>query len=234
MPWHAGRTERVRALLEKADASPNTPAAEDPDSEKHAFVGLRYWGMEGGKAVISFELRGTPLPFKRNANSGAREMETPKMPERDYGPARVYLTFLAVYAEALARGEAPPVSGAPIVLNGAAADAILLARAKALGLPDGAFDGLGPLVKRLTRSDKVAQGLLFPFAASPADSPELTALADRIVTLGARAKAAEEASQEGNPRHEGYLFWTAYAEWAQRYGAKQDARLAQLVRAAAR
>ncbi|MFI5347635.1 MAG: hypothetical protein ACHQ51_14770 [Elusimicrobiota bacterium] len=234
MPWHAGRTARVRELLEKARNAPSVPEAEDPDSEKHAFVGMRYWGMEDGKAVVSFELRGASLPFKRAANTGAREMETPKMPERDYGQARSYLTFLSVYAEALARGEAPPLAAAPIALDQAAADAYLNARAKALGVPDGAFDGLGPLVKRLIRSDKVAPGLLFPFAASPADSPELIALADRIITLGARVKAAEESAHEGNPRHEGYLFWTAYADWASRYGAKQDARLADLVRAAAR
>ena len=234
MPWHAGRTARVRELLERAQAAPNVPEAEDPDSEKHAYVGLRYWGMENGKAVISFELRGASLPFKRNSNSGAREMDTPKLPERDYGQARSYLTFLSVYAEALARGEAPPLSAPAVVLSENATDAFLNARAKALGVPDGAFDGIGPMVRRLTRADKVAPGLLFPFAASPADSPELAALADRIVLLGARMKAAEEASHEGNPRHEGYVFWTAYAEWASRYGAKQDARLAELVRAAAR
>ncbi|MDE2143862.1 MAG: hypothetical protein KGJ84_15745, partial [Elusimicrobia bacterium] len=142
MPWHAGRTARVRELLEKARNAPSVPAAEDPDSEKHAFVGLRYWGMEGGKAVISFELRGTPLPFKRTAHAGARELESPKLPERDYGPARTYLAFLAIYAEALARGEAPPVAAAPVVLDEAAADSFLNGRARALGLPESAFDGL--------------------------------------------------------------------------------------------
>src|SRR5204863_3889233 len=113
--------------------------------EKHAFVGLRYWGMEGGKAVISFELRGVSLPFKRSGNPGARELETPKLPERDYSQARAYLTFLSVYAEALARGQAPFVAASPIALDERAAESFLSARAEALGVPDGAFDGLAAL-----------------------------------------------------------------------------------------
>ena len=234
MPWHRGRTERVRALLETADAAPHAPAAEDPDSEKHAFVGLRYWGMEDGKAVISFELRGASLPWKRAAKSGARELDSPARPERDYDSARSYLTFLSVYAEALARGEAPRVAAPSVALDEAAADSYLRQRAKALGMPDSAFDGLAALGRRLTGAARAPQGYLFPFAASTADSAELRALADQVVVIAARVKAVEEAGRGDDVRHEKYLFWSAYAEWAARYGARQDARLADLVRAAAR
>lgn len=234
MPWHRGRSGRVRELLEKADAAPHVPAAEDPDSEKHAFVGLRYWGMEGGKAVISFELRGASLPWKRAAKSAARELDSPARPERDYDSARSYLTFLSVYAEALARGEAPRAAAPSVALDEAAADSYLRERAKALGAPDSAFDGLAALGRRLTGAARAPQGYVFPFAASPSDSPELRALADQVVVIAARAKAVEEAGRGDDVRHEKYLLWSAYAEWAARYGSRQDARLADLVRAAAR
>ena len=48
----------MRDLLMKAETGAHVPAAEDQDSEKHAFVGFRYWGMEDGKAVVSLEMRG--------------------------------------------------------------------------------------------------------------------------------------------------------------------------------
>jgi hypothetical protein len=235
MPWHRGRSERVRRLLEAAAAGPHVPAADDPDSEKHAFVGLRWWGMEDGKAVVSLELRGASIPWKARPSrmvSGVDD-SIPK-PERDYAEARAYLTYLSVYAEALARGAAPAAPAPSRALDEAAADAVLGARAKALGVPDGAFDGIAAFARRLNGSASVPQGYLFPFAASPADAPALRALADEIVVLGARLKAAEDAGREDNVAHARYVFWQAYAAWASRFGAVQDARLADLVRAAAR
>lgn len=234
MPWHRGRSARVRALLEKADAAPHAPAAEDPDSEKHAFVGLRYWGMEDGKAVVSFELRGVSLPWKRTGRPGARDLESPSKPERDYASAQAALTFVSLYAEALSRGEAPRTPVPSVSLDEAAADAYLRGRARALGVPESAFDGVAAFARRMTGAGSAPQGYLFPFAASPTDSPELRALADQFVLLGARAKALEEAGRGGDLRHEKYLFWSAYADWAGRFGARADARLADLVRASAR
>jgi hypothetical protein len=234
-PWHRGRSERVRRLLEAADPAPHAPSADDPDSEKHAFVGLRGWGMEDGKAVVSLELRGASLPWKSPRNSMVKGVEgSVERPERDYSEAQAYLTYLALYAEAVARGAAPAVPASSRVLDESAADAVLGARAKALGVPDGAFDGLAAFARRLNGARSVPPGYLFPFAASSAESPSLRALADEIIVLGARLKAAEDAGREDNIVHARYAFWQAYASWASRFGAAQDARLAELVRASSR
>jgi hypothetical protein len=233
-PWHRGRSERVRRLLEAANPSAHAPAADDADSEKHAFVGLRWWGMESGKAVISFELRGVTIPWKRAPQRAVSGLESPSAPQRDYDEAREYLTFVSLYAEALARGEAPAVSQKSVVFDEAAADALLASRAKALGMPDGAFDGLAAFARRLTGAATVPQGWLFPFAAAPAGSPRLQALADELVVHAAQAKAAEDAGREVHDAHLRYLTWSAYAAWSRAYADDQDARLLNLVRAAAR
>ncbi len=234
-PWHHGRSRRVRRLLEQPGPDAHVPAADDPDSEKHAFVGLRYWGMEAGKAVVSFELRGASLPWKRPANRAVGGgLESPSLPQRDYSGARELLTFAALYAQALARGAAPAVAQPPVVLDEAAAERILSARARALGVPDGAYDGLSAFARRLGVAQSTPQGWLFAFAASPADSQELNALADELVVLAAHAKAAEDAGREDNLAHLRYRVWSAYADWAGAYEHAQDARLLSLVRAAAR
>jgi hypothetical protein len=233
MPWHRGRSERVRELLLRAADGAHVPAADDPDSEKHAFVGFRYWGMEGGKAVVSLELRGASLPWKRAPQSLVQGMDSAPKPERDYEAARADLTMLSLYAEALARGEAPRVPVRSAVLDEAAAERALQARARELGVPDGAYDGLAAFARRLTGASRAPAGYLFPFAASAPNSPELRALEGEIVVIAARLKAAEQAGG-GDARHARYLFWSAYADWARAFGADRDARLADLVRAAAR
>lgn len=234
-PWHHGRSQRVRRLLEQAGPDAHVPAAEDPDSEKHAFVGLRYWGMENGNAVVSFELRGASLPWKRPASRMVQGgLESPSLPKRDYSGARELLTFAALYAQALARGQAPAVAQAPVVLDEAAAQRVLTARARALGVPVGAFDGLSAFARRMGVGEEAPQGWLFAFAASPADSPELNVLADELVVLAADAKAAQDAGREDNIAHLRYRVWSAYADWARGYERVQDARLLSLVRAAAR
>jgi hypothetical protein len=234
-PWHSGRSRRVRELLEAQAEAPHVPAAEDDDSEKHAFVGFRYWGMENGKAVVSLELRGASLPWKREgASRMVQGVDNPSLPKRDYAAARAYLTFLALYAESVARGEAPRVPVKPVVIDEAAADAAMRARAAELGVPDSAFDGLGALARRLTGAGKAPDGYLFPFAASAADAPELRAFEAEAVLLAARMKVAEESGQEDQRAHARFLFWSAYKEWAQRFAARQNARLADLVRAVSR
>jgi hypothetical protein len=231
LPWHAGRSARVRALLQNAGADAHVPAADDADSEKHAFVGFRYWGMEGGKAVVSLELRGASLPWKRVGSE--RQIkgfeEAPKL-ERDYTEARAYLTYLSLYAEALAQGRAPAVPGLPVVLDEKAADAYLAGRARELGMPDSAFDGLAAFSRRLLGAKSTPAGYLFPFGASAPDSVELKAFADEVVVLAAREKAAQDAGHLDNVAHDRYLFWSAYAEWANRFGARRAAQLGQLVR----
>ncbi|MFI5361535.1 MAG: hypothetical protein ACHQ49_06155 [Elusimicrobiota bacterium] len=238
-PWHRGSSERVRELLTKAEAGPHAPKGEDLDSEKHSFVGFRYWGMENGKAVVSLELRGTSLPWKKSSNPMVAGLESPERPERDYSEARAQLTFLALYAEALARGDAPRVPIKSVVIDEAAAEAALQAAARELGMPSSAYDGLGALARRLSGAASAPkayemQGYLFPFAASASDEPELRAFAKEAVILAARAKALEEAGRADEMRHVRYLFWAAYKNWADNFGARQDARLAGLVRAVAR
>jgi hypothetical protein len=233
-PWHRGRSERVRELLSKAEGSAHVPAADDPDSEKHAFVGFRYWGLEDGKAVVSLELRGASLPWRRPAGSVVQGVDNPVLPERDYSEARASLTSLALYAEALARGEAPRVPAPSASIDEAAAESALRARARELGVPDSAYDGLGALARRLTGASRTPAGYLFPFAASAPDSPELRAFSAEVVLIAAQAKAAEEAGRPENLPHVRYLFWNAYKEWAGRFGARQNVRLADLVRASVR
>jgi hypothetical protein len=234
MPWHRGRSERARELLLKAESGAHVPAADDPNSEKHAFVGFRYWGMENGSAVVSLELRGASLPWKRPANRMVQGVDAPVKPERDYDEARAYLTFLSLYAEALARGRAPRIPVNSAVLDETAAESALRAQARELGMPESAYDGLGALARRLNGSAKTPQGYLFPFAASPADAPELRAFEKEVVILAAEAKAVEEAGNADRLPHIRFRFWIAYKEWARSFGARQDARLADLVRAAAR
>ena len=234
LPWHRGRSERVRDLLMKAEAGAHVPSAEDHDSEKHAFVGFRYWGMEGGKAVVSLELRGTSLPWKRQTENMAKGIENPVKSERDYAEARSYLTILSLYAEALARGSAPRIPVNSVVIDEKAAEAALRKQAEDIGMPAAAYDGLGAFARRLTGAAQTPQGYLFPFAASPADAPELRAFTNNVVLAAARAKAAEEAGQLDQMPHLRYVFWVAYKEWAQKFGARQDARLADLVRAVSR
>jgi hypothetical protein len=235
LPWHRGRSERVRSLLAAAAPQAHVPAAGDADSEKHAFVGLRYWGMEGGSAVVSFELRGAAIDWKRAPSKMVMGADDGvPAPERDYGQARTYLASLALYAEALARGAAPAAPASSVVLDEAAADALLAARAKALGVPDGAFDGLAAFSRRLYGSAGVPQGVLFPFSAASTDSAALRALADETVVLAARLKAAEDAGREENLAHARYVYLSAYRAWSDGYAARASARFSDLVRAAAR
>ncbi|HXT00117.1 MAG TPA: hypothetical protein VN915_05545 [Elusimicrobiota bacterium] len=233
MPWHRGRSERVRELLTRAEKNPHTPAAGDADSEKHAFVGFRYWGMEGDKAVVSLEFRGTDIPWKRKTSSMVQGMDSPDLPKRDYSQARAYLTFLSLYAEALARGDAPKLTLESTIVDEAAAEASLRARAAEMGMPESAYDGLGALARRLTDAKTTPMGYLFPFGASAPGSPELRAFENEVLLIAARAKAAEEAGHPEQRAHLRFVFWNAYQDWARRFGARQDARLAQLIRAVA-
>lgn len=234
MPWHRGRSERVRALLTKAETGAHVPAAADPDSEKHAFVGFRYWGMEGDNAVVSLEFRGTDLPWKRKAQSIVQGMDSAELPKRDYSQARAYLAFISLYAEALARGDAPRLPLASTIVDEASAEAMMRRHAAEIGMPQSAYDGLGALARRLTGAAKTPPGYLFPFGASTAGSPELKTFTNQVLLIAARAKVAEETGHPEQLAHLKYLYWTAYKEWAESFGARQDALLAQLVRAVSR
>jgi hypothetical protein len=233
LPWHRGRSQRVAALLEAAEASPHVPQAEDADSEKHAFVGLRYWGTENGKLVISFELRGASLPWKAK-KSMARDGfgGNPELPKRDYAEAQRWLSLLALYAEQLTQGRAPALAQNPVVLDAAAAEAVVRARARELGMPDDAYYGPAEFGRRLSGGAQVAPGYLFPFAAAAPGSPALRALVDAMLAQSARLRSVERGGQlEDNRRNIEYMFWSAYREWAGDYEARERGRLEALFRA---
>jgi hypothetical protein len=238
LPWHAGRSRRVADLIKAAKASPNTPQAEDADSEKHAFVGLRYWGLENGKAVISFELRGTSIPWKkRGSSSMARggELEGAPAPERDYSQPQYYLTFLSLFAEKVAAGRAPRAPALSPGLDLARAESLLEARARERGVPADAYFGVADFAKRLSGTNEVPQGYLFPFAVSSPDSPAFKALLDGFLQQSARVRAIERAGGDigGEKRNIEYMFWSDYAAWARAYEASVKPRFESLFAASA-
>lgn len=229
-PWHAGRSRRVASLLASAGPEPHVPSAEDPDSEKHAFVGLRWWGMENGKAVVSLELRGASLPFK-GRKSAARDMEVAELPKRDYGEAQRWLSLLAAYGESLARGAAPRAAARPVTLDASAADALLAARAAERGMPKDSYFGAAELAKRLTGSDRPAPGLLLPFAASAPGSAALDRFLDEWLAVSARARAVEASGGTfaDARRYLEYQLWSAYADWGRSHEPVARARLAAIL-----
>jgi hypothetical protein len=238
LPWHAGRSQRVAELIAAAKAAPNTPQAEDADSEKHAFVGLRYWGMEGGRAVVSFELRGASLPWKKKGNSSLTrggELEGYSTPERDYSQAQYYLTFLSLFAEKAAAGRAPRAQAPSPRLDVARAEALLSARARERGVPADAYYGVADFARRLSGSESVAQGYLFPFAVSAPGSPAFEAFLDGFLRQSARVRAIERAGGDigGERRNIEYMFWSDYAAWARAYEASVKPRFEALFAASA-
>lgn len=234
-PWHAGRSRRVADLLAAAQAAPHQPQAEDPDSEKHAFIGLRYWGMEDGKMVVSFELRGASLPWKAR-RAAARDMDTPSLPQRDYTELTRWLSVVAAYGELVAAGRAPRLGEPSVTLDAAKADAMLAARAAERGMPKGSYYGLADFSRRMTGASAIPPGYLFPFAAAPANSAALRALLDEWLTHSARMKSLDAmggGAFEDQKRAFEYTFWSAYAEWAKRYEAGQRERVEKLFKLAA-
>jgi len=229
-PWHAGRSRRVAELLAAADAQPHIPPADDPDSEKHAFVGLRYWGTENGKLVVSLELRGASIPFKAR-KSAARDMETAEMPRRDYDEAQRWLSMLSAYAESLARGIAPRAAGRPLTLDADAADALLAARAAKRGMPPDAYFGVAALAQRFTGRDRPAPGLLAPFAASRPGSPELNRFLDEWLDVSARVRSLEASggTLADARRLLEYQLWSGYAAWGRAHAPVARARLASIL-----
>ncbi|MBI2386590.1 MAG: hypothetical protein HYV14_11310 [Elusimicrobia bacterium] len=226
-PWHAGRSRRVAGLL-AAEGEAHQPSADDPDSEKHAFVGLRWWGMENGKAVVSLELRGASLPFK-GRKSAARDMETAELPKRDYGEAERWLSLLSAYAESLAKGTAPKAARRPLVLDAAAADALLAARAAKRGMPPGSYLPAGELSRRFTGG--VAPGLLAPFAASAPGSAELDLFLDEWLAVSAKVRSLEASggTLADARRLLEYQLWSAYAGWGRSHEQVARARLAAIL-----
>lgn len=226
LPWHRGRSRRVAQLLAQAAADPHTPQADDLDSEKHSFVGLRYWGTEDGKLVVSFELRGAGVPWKQQKRV-VREMETAPRPERDYAQMQRYLTFLSLYAEKLNAGRAPRLAEPALDMDWARADALVNARADELKIPRDAYYGVSDFAKRLSGAHDAPLGFLFAFAASDPQSPALRELIDSFMHQSARVRALDSAdgALDGERRNIQYIYWSAYREWALGYEARERAKL---------
>lgn len=236
IPWHAGRSRRVAKLLAEAKAGAHTPAAEDPDSEKHAFVGFRYWGTENGKLVVSLELRGTSIPWKQRNRPAARDMgEVGGPPERDYAEATRFLTYVSLFAEKVVQGKAPRPGSRKVELQPAAIDAYLALRAKALGIPAGAYYGIEDFAKRVSGASRAPPGFLFPFAAD-AGSGRLEVFAAALLKHSARLKAMDDQDKnlfEDQKRTQQYLFWQEYGAWAASFQRERESELEALFRAVA-
>lgn len=206
-PWHAGRSERARALVQEAGASPNQPRWDDPDSEKHAFVGLRYWGTRAGQATVSLELRGASLPWRRPPGSG-RGIEGAGVPEprRDYAPLERALGQLALIADRLRNGGLGVEPEAPVVLDADAAARTLSALSAERGAPPVSAADLAALSEALGGGPGVHPALLYPLALgrSGAYGEELWRQALRLKAHG----------PEFNARLARYSLWTEFAVWA--------------------
>lgn len=230
MPWHAGRSARVRELVAAGSKTPVVSAADDADSEKHAFVGLRWWGMEDGKAVVSLELRGAGFPWKprpQSAMGHGMETSAPK-PERDSTKAEKWLTVLSLYAESVAAGRGPALGSAPTVLSAAKADAVFAAYARERGVADGSFTPYSAMAKRLSGRAEAPQGWLFPFAAEEASSPELRAFMDDALGVAVRMKASGDGADEQG-RLMSYMVGEGLKTWARGFAKRRGALLERLV-----
>lgn len=238
-PWHAGRSARFGALVEKASPLPRTSVGDDSDSEKHAFVGMRYWGMEEGKYVISLEFRGVNLPWKpRGGSSATKGMEMPvAAPERDYSDAERWLTMISAYSESVVEGRAPRAGLKTVTLDAAAVDAQFAAWAELQGQPKDSYIPYSELAKRISGLSAVPGGYLLPFAADDLmTSPSLQQLANEALHQAQKAKSHDAAPGkfEINERHDQYRFWDAYKSWAAGFDRRRTRELETLIGAAAR
>ncbi len=204
-PWHAGRSRRVRALAAAAGPA-RQPSWKDRDSEKHAYLGVRWWGMENGLAVISLELRGASLPFKRESpamrgveGSGAKMI-------RDYSHVERWLARVAAEAGRLSAGATRPAGSAGVELDDAAAAAALSKLSAERGGPPVAVADLEALSEALGAGPGVHPALIYPLAAggSAAYAEELWRW-----TLARKHGAADF-----NARLAKYSLWSSFGGWA--------------------
>lgn len=171
-PWHAGRSERARTLVAGGSADAHQPKSDDADSEKHAFVGFRYWGTKDGQATVSLELRGTSLPWKRQGAAATRGIEGASMPEakRDYSQLERALGEIALIADRLRNGGLPTVTDAAVSLDAEAVARALSARSAAHGAPPVSVADLVALSGALGGGPGIHPALLYPLARGGADA----------------------------------------------------------------
>ncbi|MCX5796395.1 MAG: hypothetical protein NTY77_12960 [Elusimicrobia bacterium] len=250
LPWHQGRSERVNRLVNEALPSASRPDHRDLDNEKFAFVAFRYWGLEDGRMVVSFELRGANIPWKSQKRPGGGQFDAdlPK-PERDYSEVERYLSFLVLYADRLSRGAAPGVSEPALRLDLAAAEQTIAERARQKGMQPGDYLDLAAFSRLMfansvnqpqaaaDRAGMVHPSLLLPFAAGASFGPNtqshLRHLTDVFLEESARLKAMSRGGSgvpDAGLRNVKYMFWEAYGGWARGLLGQDQARFDELFR----
>ncbi|UPT75650.1 MAG: hypothetical protein M0D55_08250 [Elusimicrobiota bacterium] len=204
-PWHAGRSRRVRALTRAAGPA-HQPSWTDRDSEKHAYLGVRWWGLENGLAVISLELRGASLPFKRESPAMRGVEGSGSKMIRDYTHIERWLGTIATAAGRLSAGATRPAPSAEIELDEAAAAAALSKISESRGAPAVTVADLEALSASLGAGPGVHPALIYPLAAgkSAAYSEELW--------RWTMARKAGEA--DFNARLAKYSLWSSFGAWA--------------------
>ncbi|MBI4348110.1 MAG: hypothetical protein HY553_14730 [Elusimicrobia bacterium] len=206
-PWHAGRSNRVAALIAARSPAPHQPSAGDFDSEKHAFLGVRYWGTVDGRTTVSLELRGASLPWTRESSQGLRfEGGNVGSAHRDYSGLERRLAQVALLADRARNGELPEARGDPPILDADAAVRTLSELSVARGGPQVTSRDLEQLSAALGAGPGVHPSLLFPLARGGA-----RAYAEE---LWRQALARRAHGGEFNARFARYSLWTAFASWA--------------------
>lgn len=235
-PWHAGRSKTVARLVAKASPDRHNPDAADPDNEKYAFLGLRYWGLESGRMALSFELRGTAIPWKSDGPSGARGIEgAASRPRRDFRRVERHLALLMHLARGLGNGGLPASEARELKLEVGSAEKMIRQRAGQRGLPKGALPVLEAVSKSLAgASGGIHPALLYPFAWHVAYGGSPAALEAYIDEVLNRFAAIQKAGPEsGSDRAVLYQFWESYAAWSRQALEAARGRYESLLRAAA-
>ncbi|MDE2237580.1 MAG: hypothetical protein KGK30_06795, partial [Elusimicrobia bacterium] len=234
-PWHAGRSRRAARLIEERGGAAAS-LAEDPDSEKHAFVGLRYWGLEDGKLLLSLELRGASLPWKSRPPVAVRMDAPVEKQERDYSQASRYLALLSLLAQGLVEGRLPELGYSLAPESGLAqADAALTAAARRKQMSRSSYYDMRALWRAFGGSGAVAPGLLHPFAVNPFD-PAVQSLADALLerSLELRHSTIERNGlDEQARRFFQHRLLRAYRDWALAFARRANGRVDALLRSIA-
>jgi hypothetical protein len=193
--------------LTKAAGPAHQPSWKDRDSEKHAYLGVRWWGMENGLAVISLELRGASLPFKRESPAMRGVEGSGSKMIRDYSHIERWLAQIASAAGRLGAGAYAPAASSEIVLDDAAAAAKLSEISAARGAPAVTVADLEALSASLGAGPGVHPALIYPLAAGKS-----AAYSEELWRWTMALKLNGEA--EFNARLAKYTLWSSFGAWA--------------------
>jgi len=194
-PWHKGRSEIVRSLIEK---NSDNISDWDENSTKRVFLAFRYWGRENGKVLISLEIRGLRPDFII-PNKAIRGLEDVEIPRRDYSKIESELKLVWVVANALSTGKLPEVDGIHRELDVDKVKNLIESRARERKIAANQVLNIKELSSILGH-DSVPLGYLLPFGGS-----ESSDFIDDFLQLGRYRK---------NPSILGRLFYDIYTKWA--------------------